>query len=196
MSNLNKSAYLWIAVPLSCGLWIAFAWLANSHDLGGWASQIPKVVTAMGVLLWMFVKWAWKLPWFRPWLVPFPNLNGTWRGTLKSNFSSSGTRRAIGPIEAELTVTQTFVNMRCTMRTAKMTSTSSSAGFVLDKADDQLRQLVYTYTSRPKLSLSPGNTMHEGTVVLDIPPGTPTTLTGRYWTTRGTMGDLNLSRVR
>ena len=46
-----------------------------------------KTTISINVVLWtLFIKWGWKLRIFYPWLVPFPNISGTWVGELKSNW--------------------------------------------------------------------------------------------------------------
>src|SRR5262249_26319552 len=55
---------------------------------------IPLVLMAVGV----FVGYAWKLPIFRKWLVPFPDLNGTWQGTIQTTWRDPQTNQIPGPI--------------------------------------------------------------------------------------------------
>jgi hypothetical protein len=197
MSQLNRSAYVWVIVVASCLLWAVFGWAASlrSTDLIGWAKQLPNVVTVVGVAIFVFIRWGWKIPWLYPWFVPFPNLNGKWIGTVTSNFEPGMQGETIDPLVAELVVRQTLTHISCVMRTANMRSTSNLAGLVVN-AENQQCQLIYTYTSHPKLSQWPVNAIHEGSVVLDAAGSGGTTLTGRYWTTRGTMGDVSLKRTK
>jgi len=78
------------------------------------------------------------------------------------------------------------------MRTAEMSSYSYTEGFALDP-DRQVRQLVYSYTSKPKPSVKERSSPHDGTIVFDL-IGTPVfKLEGRYWTERETTGEISLT---
>lgn len=73
-----------------------------------------------------------------------------------------------------------------------MASYSYIEGFTLDR-DKQVRQLAYSYTSKPKPSVKERSTPHDGTIVFDL-IGTPVSkLEGRYWTDRETTGEITLT---
>jgi hypothetical protein len=196
MTNLNKKFFVWLLVGLSVCVWVALASICSvaSNNLLGLLNLLPPVVTIDCVLLALFVKWIWKWRFLHPWLVPFPNLNGVWKGELKSTYEDKATRGDAASVPTTLTVRQSFTSVSCIMITAEMRSSSAHAGFDLNE-EKQQRQLAYIYCSRPKLTLSGTSDMHDGAVVFDILGNPPTRLTGRYWTTRGTAGDIELKRL-
>jgi len=77
------------------------------------------------------------------------------------------------------------------MRTSEMTSYSYAEEFKLE-SDNQIRQLSYSYTSKPKLTVADRSTAHNGTIVFEI-IGTPVLkLKGHYWTARKSTGEVSL----
>jgi hypothetical protein len=71
-------------------------------------------------------------------------------------------------------------------------SCSYLEGFCIDK-DAQVRQLCYSYTSKPKAALRDRSTPHDGTVLLRIIGSPVRRLEGEYWTQRQTTGTVTLT---
>jgi hypothetical protein len=195
MKNLNKMVFIWLLLGASLCIWIALAWIHSigSTDLPGLVKLLPSVVAADCVAIGLFAKWGWRWRFLYPWLVPFPNLNGVWEGEINSTHKGAETGQSLAPIAATLAIRQTFTDISCVMQTAEMRSTSALAGFDLD-VEKQQKQLVYLYCSRPKLTVAERSPMHDGAVVFDIIDNPPRKLSGRYWTTRGTAGEIELIR--
>jgi len=152
---------------------------------------IPVVATADGIAYFLFTVWLWRWKRLQGWLIPFPDLNGTWQGNIQTNWKDVEGKTP-GPILTILTIKQSFGRMSCVMRTEEMESYSYLEGFCIDK-DAQVRRLCYSYTSRPKASLRERSTPHDGTMLFNI-IGTPVhKLEGEYWTQRQTAGSVTLS---
>ena len=77
------------------------------------------------------------------------------------------------------------------MRTGEMESHSYSEGFLIDP-DRQIKNVAYSYTSKPRLSLSDRSIPHDGTAVFKIVEKPKPKLVGRYWTERLTKGEITL----
>jgi len=105
---------------LQCFCWVAHHSGKGVTDL--WSAltiaykTIPLVLIAGG----FFVSYAWKWRIFRGWLVPFPDLNGTWEGTIQTTWKNLETGEIPGPIPVTLTVKQSFIRMSCVMRTVHL----------------------------------------------------------------------------
>jgi SMODS-associating 2TM, beta-strand rich effector domain len=97
---------IYAIVPISAIAWIVLA-IINGLDLSNasvFLGQVPKVISIdVGIFL-IFAKWGWKIPWFQGWLVPFPNLNGTWMGYIFSEWTDPKTGKKIEPIPTMLTI--------------------------------------------------------------------------------------------
>jgi len=193
MKNFNLKPFLFILLGFSGLAWFAVA-RASGLDMKNFFDfmrPIPKVVTADLLLVAAFVNWAWRWKHLQGWLVPFPDLNGTWQGSIQTNWKDAN-GNAPAPIPVALTVKQTFGRVSCVMRTAEMESHSYAEGFCIER-ERQIRQLCYSYTSRPKASLRERSTPHDGTVRFNIIGKAVNKLEGEYWTQRQTTGIVTLT---
>jgi hypothetical protein len=188
---------LYLLVGISAVAWFSLAYF-NSLDLSkakDFFGLVPKVVTIDLLVVAVFVKWGWKLKIFRGWLVPFPNLNGSWMGLIYSDWKNPETGDRPPPIPVMLTINQSFFHISCMMYTGEMDSSSYSEGFLID-SERQIKSVVYSYTSKPRLSLNERSIPHDGTAVFKIiekpKPKPKPKLIGRYWTERLTKGEIIL----
>src|SRR5947208_1047059 len=53
-----------------------------------------KTVPLLLALVWVFIGYTWRWAIFRNWLVPFPDLNGTWQGTIQTTWADPETGEA------------------------------------------------------------------------------------------------------
>jgi SMODS-associating 2TM, beta-strand rich effector domain len=193
MRNLNLKPFLFILLFFSGIVWFIVA-TASGFDMKNlidFMRPIPLVVTADVILLGFFVKRLWRWKFFQGWLVPFPDLNGTWEGQIQTSWKDAE-ERTPGPIPVILTIKQTFMNISCVMRTAEMTSHSYVEGFWLEE-EKQIRQLCYSYTSKPKTGLRDRSTPHDGTILFNIIGQPVAKLEGEYWTQQQTTGTVTLT---
>ena len=191
MRNLLLKNSLFLLVVVSAIAWFVLAYF-NKLDLskmGDFFGLIPKVVTIDLFVIGIFVKWGWKQKIFRNWLVPFPDLNGTWLGSIHSDWVNPNTGNKPPPIPVMLTINQSFSHVSCKMTTSEMESNSYSEGFIID-AERQIKEIAYSYNSKPRLSLSERSTPHDGTAVFKIIENPVLKLVGRYWTERPTKGEI------
>ena len=193
MKNVTFKNSIYLLVGISSVAWFLLAYfrhldLSKEKDFFG---LVPKVVSIDLLIVALFVKWGWRLKIFRGWLVPFPNLNGTWIGFIYSDWKNPQTGEKPPPIPVMLTVNQSFSHVSCLMRTAEMESSSYSEGFLIDE-DRQVKKVAYSYTSNPRISLSERSIPHDGTAVFQIIEKPKLKLIGRYWTERLTKGEIKL----
>lgn len=193
MRNVTIKSSLYLLVVISAVAWFFLAYfggldLSKVKDFFG---LVPKVVTIDLLIVAAFVKWGWKFNIFRRWLVPFPNLNGSWIGFIYSDWKNPETGEKPSPIPVMLTVNQSFFHISCMMFTSEMESASYSEGFLIDP-ERQIKNVAYSYTSKPRLSLNERNISHDGTAVFKIIEKPKQKLVGRYWTERLTKGEIVL----
>lgn len=147
--------------------------------------QVLGVVAIDILLVYGFNRWFWQWKIWYPWLVPFPNLRGTWQGKICSEWVDPKTKQKLAPILAQLTIKQTFLDTHCTMKTKEMKSESVYAGFDWSKGGPQL---IYVYIGQPKSNVTERSPAHEGTMVFDFTHEGSKKLIGEYWTKRKTTG--------
>ena len=193
MRNLNIKYLIYILLGISGLSWFCFG-LVSGVDFSKFTEFIkllPKVAMIDLFIIGVFVKWAWKWRIFHEWLVPFPNLEGTWNGTIRSTWIDPKTDDRIPPIPCILSIKQSFTKISCVMRTSEMASYSFGEEFRLE-GDNQIRQLCYSYTSKPLPLVTDRSPIHEGTIVFSIIGKPVKKLSGHYWTARKTTGEIDL----
>ena len=191
MKNLNLKPFVSIIAVISIFIFLMIARIKGCDftDILGMFGILPAVFTIDAVICFVFVKWLWRWKYFQGWLVPFPDLSGTWQGTLCSTWKSpSGKSNA--PIKVILCIQQSFLRVSCVMRSSEMSSHSYAEGFWID-SENQILRLCYTYTSRPLAIIRDRSAIHDGTTLLEIKQ-TSKKLIGEYWTQRGTVGVIDL----
>ncbi len=194
MKNINLKATIWLILGSAAIFWFLIAYLSGFSFPGfiDYLKPIPTVVTIEFFLVLIFIRWGWKFRIFKNWLVPFPNLNGTWQGHIESTWINDKTGKTLPDIPAILTIQQTFIKISCVIRTAEMTSHSYSGEFRIE-SDNQVRQIIYSYTSKPRTTVTDRSPIHDGTIVFDIIGDPVKKLKGQYWTTRKTTGETTMT---
>ena len=192
MKNLNMKPFLYLLAAFST-IVLFFAALVQGFDLGNFLDVlrlVPIVATADVIAYFIFTVWLWRWKRLQGWLIPFPDLNGTWQGHIQTNWKDAEGKTP-APIPTILTIKQNFGRMSCVMRTGEMESHSYLEGFCIDK-DAQVRRLCYSYTSKPKAALRYRSTPHDGTILFNIIGNPVHKLEGEYWTQRQTTGTITL----
>jgi hypothetical protein len=192
MKYLKRTHFIWLLVSISFLLYIGalYVFPVAQRSLWQYCQRIPAIVTIDVVLAYGFSRWFWQWKIWHPWLVPFPNLNGTWKGEIRSEWINPKTNKKLAPIPAQLIVEQSFLEIRCTMKTKEMTSESFNAAFDMSKS---MPQLIYSYTSKTKANVTNRSPTHDGTMVFEFTNEGSKKLEGEYWTKRQTTGRASFS---
>lgn len=161
-------------------------------DLLSAIKQIPKAISIYVVVGIIFTKWLWRWKILQGWLIKIPDLQGTWKGELKSDWINPETKTGIAPISMILVVKQTFSSIKCTLMTKESTSYSTTADINLVPSGDDL-YLIYNYTNRPKATIRDRSAIHDGAAILKIIKKPDRVLEGEYWTSRKTRGEISLT---
>ncbi|MCF8053938.1 MAG: hypothetical protein K9K75_01785 [Deltaproteobacteria bacterium] len=193
MKNLNMKPFFYLLASFSAIILFLVAIIQgfdprNFLDL---LRLIPIVATADCFAYFVFTVWLWRWKRFQGWLIPFPDLNGTWQGHIQTNWKDAE-GNIPAPIPTILAIKQSFGRMSCVMRTGEMESHSYLEGFCIDK-DAQVRRLCYSYTSRPKAFFRERSTPQDGTMLFNIIGEAVHKLEGEYWTQRKTTGTVTLT---
>lgn len=190
--NINEEKLIWMHFGGPFLIWLIIFFF-KQPDLKINFDAIKLVPTAISVyvpLFLIFKKWMWKWSLLQGWLVPFPNLNGSWLGEIKSTWKDS-LGNTPPPIKAMLVIKQTFSTISCVMYTEEMDSFSTAAQIYEDDESGILR-LSYNYISRTKQVVRDRSEIHDGAAILKIISQPERELLGDYWTSRKTTGDIKL----
>lgn len=191
MSHIRIRPLVACFLVLSVACWVLLLYILNSGLVFSVESlkQLPTVFTLDMAVFGTFVKWGWRWKLFRGWLVPFPDLEGTWRGTYRSTWEDPATGKTTPEAEIVLVIRQTFLTIHCTAFTKELTSRSYSTSLILDEQSGT-RKLVYMYVGDPDQAVRFRSQVHRGAAELEIVGDVPEELRGLYWTDRKSTGDL------
>lgn len=173
-----------IAVPIaSVAVSLAFAGEPLSLT---WLNSFGGAVSATVGATTLFDRWAWKQPFLQGWFVKRPVLAGDWVFMIDSLWNDPQTNRRPEPIEAQVTIRQTYTDLHLHLNTPE-----SSGDFVASKIvtkDDGSYQVTGVFRNQPRIGIQNRSRTHLGALVLDVigEPDIPSEIKGHYWTDRGT----------
>lgn len=189
--KINSSTPIWIVAGAAIIFWLDLTKLFSGLSF---YTKLSYIVTIEAFAWQMFERWGWKFRVFRGWLVAIPNLNGTWKGTIKSSWKNPDTGKVVDAIDAELMVKQTYSHVSCTMKTGEIKSQSFAAD-IIDDPNSGAISLVYSYAGVPDPTIRGRSPIHFGTAKLEVIGAREDALEGEYWTTRETKGLISLKKI-
>lgn len=178
---LLAAAIIWGVLLVLDGVVVSLSWLRH----------VSVVAGAVLLLLSAFDLFLWRLPALHSWFVRRPNLRGTWRATLRSNWVDPATGATVPPIMGYMAISQTF--SRLSLRLMTEESRSEILGAEILRSEDGTYRVVGVYRNEPKLSVRHRSPIHNGAVLLQALGSPPSSLEGHYWTDRNTAGELVLT---
>jgi hypothetical protein len=196
MKNLREEVARWVQFIVFIGVWVVLIAVTHHSLLIDWGAikEVPHAVVIYGALYLVFAKWGWRLPVFHPWLVPHPDLEGTWDGEVRSTWINPATGAGIAPIPSKLVIKHNFGSISCVLLTGESQSYSVTAQISEDDDSDVL-QLSYVYTNKPRARVRFRSEIHDGAAILTIKHEDGLVLDGEYWTSRKTIGEMTFRRV-
>jgi hypothetical protein len=121
-----------------------------------------------------------------------PDLRGTWKGELSSNWVDPTTNQKRPPIEVYLAIRQTNSTIDVRLFSSESCSVSLSGNVLADNAG--VNTLAITYENTPQILIRERSRISHGGMILSIRgDGNPHQLDGEYWTDRSTIGQLKFT---
>jgi hypothetical protein len=150
------------------------------------------VASFLAAVVAIFDRWAWSWSLFQNWFVKRPDLRGTWRVVLQTDWVDRETGQSPGPIICYMAVRQTLSSLSMRLMTPESTSWLTAHKITL--TNDGIYQVAGVYTNKPQVFLrGQRSEIHYGAILLDVKDHPPQSLSGHYWTDRKTRGTMNLS---
>ena len=160
----------------------AVVWDWGQKHYGNFAYSIygyaGEAVFLTSIFMALFNKWLWKLKLFS-FFAKTPVLGSHYKGSIVSDYDNKGR-------EAELFVTQTFLQVSVRMKTGE--SSSRSLNCEIKNINDST-YLLYNYQNDPHAEIQDRSPVHYGTAMFDLTEGT-NNLEGNYYTGRNTRGSM------
>ncbi len=193
-SRLHISVFLGLAVAV---WWLVLLIQGTSVS---WDHFRPfSIVVGFLMLLGIaFEKFLWRQHWLQGWFVKRPDLRGTWRVELKSDWINPKTGEGVPLNICYMGVQQTYSKLQMHLMT-KESESWFIANRIRPSPSGNGYQVVGVYTNKPHMHLRGDRSeMHQGALIIYThgPSARPETLTGEYWTDRKTTGSMSFtSRV-
>ena len=192
MDRVQVSAL--IAVPLA-SVAVSLA-LAGEPLSWNWMKSFGGAVSATAGAMALFDRWAWKQRLLQGWFVKRTILAGDWTFVIESLWTDPQTNLRPEPIEAKVTIRQTYTKLHLRLETPESTGDFAASRIVVK--DDGTYQVFGVFRNQPRISVQERSRTHFGALVLDVigDPASPRELSGQYWTDRGTKGEIHGERIR
>lgn len=200
-SLLGRRTQLTIIVGAS--FCVAWAFDAAYQLLTGQAPNNIKFVSLFvfitGTVFAVIAEIAWRPLWRRFPLLQsktFPDLNGTWKGTLTSTWVDPATGSPKPPIPTDIVIRQGLFSTFVSLKTGELGS-HSTRSFLEPFRDTGRFRIWYSYNNDPQAQFLHRSSPHEGVAFLECEfDADPDRLTGRYYTARRTTGDIDVRRKK
>jgi hypothetical protein len=193
MKNIRKEVAIWIQLGSFICIWLLLLLVSGTPMQMGWEAlkRFPESVVIYSCGHVLFTTWAWRWKAFEGWLVPFPDLQGTWAGIIVTTWNEAPTEPARPPIPVVLVIRQSFSSVNCVMFSKESSSSSSAAQLIGEEGTAQ-PELCFIYSNRPCASVRDRSEIHEGAAILKVVMKPKRVLEGQYWTDRRTTGDIQV----
>lgn len=176
-----------IFVVLTVLIW----WLINFISGNNLNYQILKPFTSVAAVLVilynLFELYVWKWKFINPFFVKKPNIEGTWKISLISNWVNPATNQRNEPSIVYLAIRQTFSTVNARLYTNN--SESEELWTNLIKTNDKRYKLVSVYQNIPQRIFREKSPIHFATFIKNVNGDVSRSLKGNYWTDRGTAGE-------
>ncbi len=156
-----------------------------------WLHSFSWVVTGVSLSLLLWERWLWSW-WGFGFLAKRPDLRGTWRGSILSDWEDPTTKQRRDPVEIYFVIRQTFSTLDIRLFSPESASQSLSAEIVTDSVG--LHTIALTYLNTPDaLRLEQSPISHGGAILGIRGNHLIRQLDGKYWTDRKTVGQMLLT---
>lgn len=173
---LSKS--LWLALILFVLRYLIWNF-SSLYDFIGAAGEVISVTL---FIMGLYSGWLWRYNPFEK----VPKLMGTYNGIIEYNFDGKQSRK-----NTVVIIRQTLLSIKIQIKTNEITS-NTIVGNLVEERDEYI--LYYTYITNPKSKYSKINPIQYGTCRLST--SNPNNLVGVYWTSRQTIGDIELTKIK
>ena len=152
--------------------------IIRPQSVDDFSSCVSYTISVVAVLFFLYEKWLWRLiPWNRP-----PILKKEYDGTIKYKWEGESRSKDI-----QISVEQTLLTVRITTKT-DINSSRALTGDIVEEHGAYF--LYYTYITNPSAQYRDENPIQYGTCRLELTLDENKTMTGHYWTSAKTVGDI------
>jgi SMODS-associating 2TM, beta-strand rich effector domain len=178
------------ALVLVVGAVYLISYLIRGLPTGELFAPIGAAGAVASLCVLAFDHFLWRIPKLGFLISKRPDIRGTWRGRLDSDWVDPETGDGKSDVDVYLVVRQTFWTVTANLITKESKSCSTTATIEDDGCGQY--QFIAQYRNTPRASVRDRSEVHHGSFKLDIAGRPPDRLDGYYWTDRKTRGELVL----
>lgn len=189
LSRLHIASFIGLTILV----WLVALWIQGQPVLSTeFLRPFSVVVATIATIVGVFTRWAWAWPVFRGWYVKRPDVRGTWKVVLKSNWVDPATGKGVDPITAYIAVRQTLTGLSLRLMTPE--SRSKLVAHSIEIENDGIYRIAGIYQNEPRVELQGDRSeIHYGSLLLEVYGEPPQLMEGHYWTDRGTRGSMTVT---
>lgn len=180
------------ALAVAAVAWGAVLWLQGTPL--SW-SELAPFTTVVGVLVIVALAMEnifWRVRMFQGWLFDRPDLRGTWRVTIQSEWVNPETGEKIPPITAYAGIVQTLSKLQIQLMTPESESCLLAHSIALTPCGNRFNVSV-VYANTPGVELRGARSeRHIGAAMISTHGAKyrPESMAAEYWTDRRTVGRM------
>lgn len=169
-------------------LWVAFilfilrCLICKFTSLYDFFGAAGEVITVTGIIMGLYSRVLWK---YNP-LEDVPKLMGEYKGIIEYCYDGVTSQK-----ETSVSIKQTLFAIKLTNTTNEITSNTITGELVYENGE---YILYYTYITNPRSKYSKNNPIQYGTCRFIT--SNKNKLVGTYWTSRKTIGDIELQKIK
>ncbi|MEM9625342.1 MAG: hypothetical protein AAGA21_03855 [Pseudomonadota bacterium] len=213
---LRLTAMVAAAVVVIFGLIAPPSNVAEGLRLIGWAGTFLVILAIAFGANWGLWRWLWRFDWANR--VIYPDLTGTWRGTIKSNWPSieamkDAADRRRDPFDIEKTtvdleekgitvrIRASWFDIHMKLETDDGYSKSESIMTRPERRASGDHRLFYVFANKTEHAKRSDSGGHRGAAIVNVEWGAEPSLSGQYWTDRNwekgfnTAGLISIKRI-
>jgi len=189
LTRLHISSFIGLTITV----WLVALWVQGMPVLSlEFIKPFGIVVGAITLFVTLFNKYAWSWKLFQGWYVNRPDLRGSWKVELKSNWINPETNEPIPLITGYAVIRQSLTSL--SVRLVTKESRSKLIAHAIEREDDGIFRLAAIYRNEPKIELQGDRSeIHHGSFSIEIHGSPVSLMEGHYWTDRGTKGSMKLT---
>lgn len=186
------------ALAVATTAWAAVLWLQGTKLSWEQLAPFGTVLSALVVVALLMEHLFWRLRLFQGWLFDRPDLRGTWKVTIQSEWVNPETGERVPRIKAYASVVQTLSKLQIQLMTPESESCLIAHAIEPTTCGSRFSVSV-VYANTPVVELrGVRSERHVGAAQIGThgPKYRPDSLTAEYWTDRKTVGRMTFeSRV-
>lgn len=183
--------HLGALLGLAVAAWFSLLWLRGTPVSWDHFWPFGFVLSLLVLTVGAFERWWWSWRCLQGWFVLRPDLRGTWRVKIESEWRNRQRRAMSQPVHGYMVIRQSLTTLN--MRLITPESSSRIEAHRVVREEDGVYKVAAVFVNEPKLELrGKRSEIHYGAMILQILGGPPTSLEGHYWTDRDSRGAMTV----